>query len=171
MSQLTKRQPIPYAQRKKRKPQPPGYRLALAPMGPGDRAARKHGYGFRGAVEDALVAVTGSISISAASRIHTAAVALRRHLQAEKRLAALPKDASAEQWALLADRAIRYKQVVDTCLTSLGLDARSIMDPQTRAVQAVRAILADQANADEEMAPGVAQATPAGPPANDGGQS
>jgi hypothetical protein len=92
-------------------------------MGQGDGFLRRQTAAFRNALERAVVAKAGSVTVAQASRIHTAAVALRRHLQVERRLAKDGAAMSVADWTSLADRSVKFKETVDRCLVSLGLEA------------------------------------------------
>jgi hypothetical protein len=92
-------------------------------MGTGDTFIRRQAAAFRNALERAVIAKAGSVSVATASRIHTAAVALRRHLQVERRLARDGASLSVADWTALADRSVRFKEVVDRCLAAIGLEA------------------------------------------------
>jgi hypothetical protein len=104
-------------------------RVPLARMGLGDTFIRRQGAAFRSAVERKLVEAGTTIGIAQASRIHTATIALRRHLQAEKRLANEGAGLSIADWTALADRTLRYKEIVDRSLSALGLEAKT--DPNS----------------------------------------
>lgn len=100
-------------------------RLPLAKMGRPDTFIRKQSAWFRNALEREVVALAGSVSVAQASRIHTAAVALRRHLQVERRLAKDGGTLCIADWTALADRSVRFKETLDRALASLGLDSRA----------------------------------------------
>jgi hypothetical protein len=100
-------------------------RIPLGPLAKGDTHIRRSVATFRRRVEAALLERTPRISIASQSRLHTACVALRRQMQAEKRLRDGGDKLTAEQWAALADRTVRYKETVDRALQALGLDATS----------------------------------------------
>jgi hypothetical protein len=134
-------------------------------MAHADSAIRRKSYVFRDAVEQAVVERAGSISVPAASLVHTAIVALRRHLQAERRLADQGAALTVEQWGFLADRSVRYKQTVDTALAKLGLDANEDADPWERAQ---RAFEQAHARATQPAAlPAAIPSAPNGPPSDD----
>jgi hypothetical protein len=142
----------------------PGHQVALSQMAPGDSQVRRHSYDLREALEAAVVAKAGSISVAQACKIHTAAVALRRHLQVERRLAKAGATLSVEQWCALADRSVRYKLEVDRCLASLGLEALAKEpDPWALAMRALPPA-APQPVADSPPAAIEAPGPPAEPP-------
>jgi hypothetical protein len=93
----------------------------------GVRSAVRH---FRQWVETELLA-NGGGGIGAASRVNTCCVAMRRHLAAEDLLkrAGPPGSPgctlSVDQWTAIADRSLKWKQVVDGCLSALGLDVKA----------------------------------------------
>jgi len=66
--------------------------------------------------------------IHVTSRIHTASLALRRHLLAELRLKEGAADLSLADWMNLSDRSLKWKETVDRCLMVLGLDKRATKD-------------------------------------------
>jgi hypothetical protein len=78
--------------------------------------------GFRQRIERELLARGGG-SIHATSRIHTCCTALRRHLEAEKRLADADGELTFDQWLALADRSVKWKESCDRSLAVLGLEA------------------------------------------------
>lgn len=105
-----------------KKAPPPGCRLSLPQMAPGDSQIRKDSYSFRAALEAAVVARAGSVSVLQASRIATAATAMRRAAQVDRRLAAEGATLSVADWTALADRSVRYRETIDRCLKALGLE-------------------------------------------------
>jgi hypothetical protein len=129
-------------------------------MGPGETFVRRQVALFRSGLERAVVERAGSVNVAQASRIHTAAVALRRHLQAERRLAKDGAGMTLEQWTGLADRSVKWKEAVDRGLTALGLDAaaKPVDEYGQWLEQAQRQLAAQQAAA--ALAP-----PPAAPPA------
>jgi hypothetical protein len=107
----------------------PSCRLPLPRFPRGGRTVET----FRRDLESAYVAASGTadIGIAAASRIHTACIALRRWLQVERRLRAAKDDMPLSDWLGLADRSIRFKAEVDRALSALGLDPRvAVRSPQ-----------------------------------------
>jgi hypothetical protein len=88
-------------------------------------------YAFRAKLESELMAKGGSGGVAVASKVHTACIAVRRHLAAERLLskAGHPGEPgctlSLEQWQAIADRALRWKETVDRCLSALGLDVKA----------------------------------------------
>jgi hypothetical protein len=130
----------------------------------GERAGvRAAVHAFRQWIEDELLAKGGG-GIGAASRVHTAAVAMRRHLAAEDLLkrAGPPGSPqctlSIDQWTAIADRALRWKETVDRSLSALGLDAR------TEAKSWYDTWLDEQRREDERK---LAERLQDGPPASD----
>jgi len=104
-------------------------RLTLAGM-TGERAGVRFAVAeFRRSVESELMERGGG-GIAVASRVHTACVAMRRHLAAEKLLSlsghpGTPEcKLSIDQWIAVADRALRWKETADRALMTLGLDTR-----------------------------------------------
>jgi hypothetical protein len=68
-------------------------------------------------------------SVGVASKVHTACVALRRHLAVEQKLREQADTLSLEQWQGLVDRSVRLKEAVDRALKDLGLgEARKPLD-------------------------------------------
>jgi len=59
-----------------------------------------------------------------AAKIHSACVALAKHLQAEMRLATMKSELSLEQWLALSDRSVKWKESCDRALSAIGLDPR-----------------------------------------------
>lgn len=110
-------------EKRRRKAVPPGCRLSLPQMAAGDSQVRKDSYSFRGALEAAVVERCGSIGVAQASRIATAATAMRRAAQVDRRLATEGATLSIADWVALADRSVRYRETIDRCLLALGLDA------------------------------------------------
>ena len=100
-------------------------RLPLAKMGKGDTHIRRQVAHFRTGLEAAVLELAGKVGVATASRIHTAAVALRRHLQVERRLAKDGAGLNVADWTALADRSVRFKEVVDRALQALGLDCQA----------------------------------------------
>lgn len=91
-------------------------------MGKGDTYVRRQSAAFRNALERAVAEQGGSVGVAQASRIVTAATAMRRAMQVERRLAADGATLSIADWTALADRSIRYRETIDRCLQALGLD-------------------------------------------------
>jgi hypothetical protein len=93
-----------------------------------ERAGLRHGVrSFRLALEAELER-RGPMTVFAASRVHTALTALRRHLRVEKVLTTYGDKLTHEQWLAYADRSVRFKETVDRCLASLGLDRDAEQD-------------------------------------------
>jgi hypothetical protein len=82
-------------------------------------------YSFRRQVETEVMSRGGGeLGVGIASKIHTACVALRRHLAIERKLRLLADSLTLEQWQGLVDRSVRMKEATDRCLSALGLDVR-----------------------------------------------
>jgi hypothetical protein len=84
---------------------------------------------FRQRVERELLDKGGG-GIAQASRVHTAATAMRKHMAAERLLAKAGHPGpgcalSVDQWIAVADRALKWKETVDRSLEKLGLDAKT----------------------------------------------
>jgi hypothetical protein len=77
---------------------------------------------FRIAVEKAVLAL-GDHGIATASRIHTACLALQKHLEAERRAHAGRDTLTLEQQTNLATLSMKLKESVDRALRDLGLTA------------------------------------------------
>jgi hypothetical protein len=112
---------------------------------------------FRLALEKAVLA-NGGGGILEASLIATASTALRRWIQAEYKLTAGKDSLTVEQWTALADRSLRFKQVVDSTLFKLGLDKLGAKDPWDEVYR-----LPPAAPPDAPGASGQANGTPGGP--------
>jgi hypothetical protein len=83
-------------------------------------------YSFRRRIEAELAERGLGGGVGPASKLHTCLTALRRHLEAEKRLA--EADLKIEQWLAVADRSVRWKESVDRALASLGVDKQEAKD-------------------------------------------
>lgn len=82
---------------------------------------------FRNQLEAAVLEARGSIGLYDASRIHSAAVALREHARLD-RILNTAKDGmlTLEQKLALSDRIIRHKEACDRALLALGLNAKDV---------------------------------------------
>jgi hypothetical protein len=83
---------------------------------------------FRKRVEAELLERGGAHGIAAGSRVHTAATAFRRHLEAERRLHEGRDSLTLPEWVALADRSVAWKEKCDRALTLLGLDKPVVKD-------------------------------------------
>jgi hypothetical protein len=103
------------------------YRMNLVGLAKDSNHVKKIVVQFRQHVERELLDAGGG-GIVATSLVHTAALSLRRHLEAERKLQALKDSLTLEQWQNLCDRSIKWKQGVDKALVGLGLDKRQTTD-------------------------------------------
>jgi hypothetical protein len=63
-----------------------------------------------------------------ASRIHTAVVSLRRHLENERKIAEGGDALPLSDWMALCEKSIKFKESCDRALVGLGLDKRVVKD-------------------------------------------
>jgi hypothetical protein len=83
---------------------------------------------FRKRVEAELLERGGAHGIAAGSRVHTAATAFRRHLEAERRLHEGRDSLTLAEWVAVADRSVAWKEKCDRALSLLGLDKPQVKD-------------------------------------------
>jgi hypothetical protein len=98
-------------------------RLPLSGLGRCSAGVRSAVRAFRVRIEAELLAAGGG-GVAAACKVHTAAVAFKRHLEAEKRLADANGTLPLEAWLALSDRSVRWLEARDRAIAALGLDAR-----------------------------------------------
>jgi hypothetical protein len=102
-------------------------RLPLVRLTKDARAVKNAVTAFRKQLEREVLDRGGG-GLAIGSLVHTAATAMRRHLQAERRMHEEAKTLGLRDWLDLADRSLKWKQAVDKCLAGLGLDRREVKD-------------------------------------------
>jgi hypothetical protein len=111
------------------------YRLPLIGLRAPNTHLRRVVLGFRREVEKAVLKAKGEIGVYAASRIHTACLAVRQAARIDRILATAGEPGTGEksdtpeqvpltheQWLAYSDRLLKAKETADKALQALGLD-------------------------------------------------